>query len=321
MAEVAVTGGYNRGQEGYAVIGIETTAIAPDTATLPAVPTLALMGYANVPSAQRTNGSAKVFAAGSPYPLATKKGRRENNLSGTMTLGDGAGPVKLLQAAIRSNTVLTTAVRSLCLPYISIGRGAVGACDATRSKASLYRYGLVNTLGLSVTPDGGAMLNYGVVALTGQTSTALTTSTVYHAAIATAGGAPYSWDHLSVTIGGLEWRAYIASVDLQINNSVTPRLMRAQQTGGETNPLTRAPRDIMPGNEDNTLSITLAAPFPSTLVDFSTITIALDNGVHSHTWTLSTNENNELTESAVDNGGDFAYTVGILAGGLTYVYA
>ena len=321
MAEVAVTGGYNRGQEGYAVIGIETTAIAPDTATLPAVPTLALMGYANVPSAQRTNGSTKIFAAGSPYPLANRKNRRENNLSGTMTLGDGAGPVTLIQSSIRSNTTQTLAARSLCLPYICIGRGAVGACDATRSKASIYRYGLVSSLGLSVTPEGGAMLNYSVVALTGQTSTALTTSTVNHAAIATAGGAPYAWDHLSVLIGGLEWRAYIASIDLQINNGVTARLMRTQQTGGESNPLTRAPRDIMPGNEDNSLSITLAAPFPSTLVDFSTIVIALANGVHSHTFTLSTNENNELTEGAVDNGGDFSYTAGILAGGVGYVYA
>lgn len=320
MPEVAVTGGYNRGQEGYAVIGIETTAIAPDTATLPAVPTLALMGYANVPSAQKSNGATKIFAAGSPYPLAIRKNRRENNLSGTMTLGDGAGAVTLIQASIRSNVALTAA-RSLCLPYICIGRGAVGACDVTRSKASIYRYGLVSTLGLNVTPEGGAMLNYGVVALTGQTSTALTSATVNHAAIATAGGAPYAWDHLSVLINGLEWRAYIASVDLQINNGVAARLMRAQQTGGETNPLSRAARDIMPGNEDNSLSLNLAAPFPSTLTDFSSIVISLNNGVKSHTWTLTTNENNEQTEGAVDNGGDFSYTAGILAGGVGYVYA
>ena len=94
MPEVAVTGGYNRGQEGYAVIGIETTAIAPDTVTLPAVPTLALMGYANVPSAQKSNGATKIFAAGSPYPLAIRKNRRENNLSGTMTLRSSAAPLR-----------------------------------------------------------------------------------------------------------------------------------------------------------------------------------------------------------------------------------
>jgi hypothetical protein len=318
---------YNAPQEGFLAMGLETGMPAPDVVTLGASPSLFLVGYADVPGMDAPEGTAPIAPTGTYKPVAFLPGRREPIVNGSIVLGAGAGPEKLIQAAMRELSSWTGG-RHLCQPVVAFAGGAVGACDATRSSMWLARCCLIDTLSLNMQFGQPATIQFSAPALALQRNvTPLTSSVVNHNALAAAGGEPFGWQHVTLLIGGIDYTPLLASLQLQISNGVTRKLMRKLLAGGNSNALTRAARDLQPGVQNVNFGLGLAGKLPATLTDnggstlnLGQIDVILSDGTASHTFSVAQGALQTYGQSPVSTGGEWGFNANVLSGGMSYTY-
>jgi len=308
---------YYGGQEGFMTYAAETGILTPKDAPVIGAPgTQLLAGLANVPGYNVNDNTAPVRGAGAARAVTFLPMRREFTIDNQILLSAGAATKLFLQSALRAtpNATIANANRHLCLPLISVGGGAIGACDTARTSKWLARYAMFNTLTLTFAENQPATAAFQLWPLYIEQNATYTVPAISETSILAVSGQPFAFQHLSFSIGATQYETGITSATISVNN----KLRRVgTRNPVASDPTSRAARQIVTDGEDVTINLSMNAPLEfAGETTIGTIVVALTDGVSTITITVTANWHANSGQNSTAPDGAYGYSASILSSSL-----
>lgn len=281
--------------EAYSVWGLEAGALALDVNTPGAVPSLALFGYGDVPSSNKPENPTPINAQGIRGAASFLPGLRAPVVTQPLILSGGAQAKKFLQAGFVSTPigVIPADNRFMCLPIFAFGYGLIGACDPNRSYNELWRYCMINSGTIDISPGQPARVSLEIWALFVNEYATVTLPTISPTTVAAAAGEEFGWQHFyfDVTDSGgatYDYSTHLQSLQIQWSNNLSRSGQRREQTGGDSNAVSRAAGSIDVGDFNASIQMGFKKPVPPPLsmggarsTRWSDVTAKLSNGTNT----------------------------------------
>jgi hypothetical protein len=311
---------YNTGQEGFlAAMPVAASPSSADGISAPSLgSSLALVGYSNSLGFSETSNTIPIRSAGSPRALAHLRQRREFTITGSVVLSSTAVLAQFLRSALRDTTVgatvasgqIAAASRYQCLPMLHLAFGAVGQCLTGRDRIFTGYFAMFNSLVITLAENQPPTAQFEIWPMAISKTASPTLPTISDAALITAGGVPYGFQHLGYSYSGqasgyTDMSPGMTGMTISINNNLRRGGTRHYASGDD---FSQAARVIKVGDQVVTTTLQTTDPLPDDGTALGTATAAITDGTTTLSIITTLNARTTLGLQPVETNGDHAYT-------------